>query len=102
MFPINNDLSNTTNNLNNSSDFINELQKSLESFSFVIDRFEGDFAICEKIESKELFSILRSKLPTNSHEGDILTFKNNSYYFDLEKKSEIENRIKNKMDSLWN
>jgi hypothetical protein len=37
----------------------------------VIDRFEGDFAVCEK-EDRTMFNIKRNKLPNNAKEGDVL------------------------------
>lgn len=36
-----------------------------------IDRFEGDFAICE-CEDFKIIRILKNKLPKNIHEGDVL------------------------------
>jgi len=37
----------------------------------VIDRFEGDFAVCEK-EDRTMLNVKRSKLPSNVKEGDAL------------------------------
>jgi hypothetical protein len=38
---------------------------------YIIDRFEGDFAIVE-LESKEVVNIPKIALPGNSREGDVI------------------------------
>lgn len=57
-----------------------------------IDRFEGDFAICE-CEDFKIIKILKNKLPLNAREGDILNVDENMCIIDsdatLEKKREI-------------
>lgn len=54
------------------------------SNSFVIDRFEGNFAICENLKTKEIINIPISKLSNNIKENDIITFKDNNFYLDKE------------------
>jgi len=39
---------------------------------FVIDRFEGEFALCEK-DNGEVELIVRESLPEDAAEGDVLT-----------------------------
>lgn len=39
---------------------------------YIIDRFEGDFAVCENYDTEEMKDILREKLPLDAKEGDIL------------------------------
>ncbi len=38
---------------------------------YSIDRFEGDFAVCEN-EEGEMVNIQRTRLPKSAREGDIL------------------------------
>ena len=40
----------------------------------VIDRFEGDFAICEK-DDKKLINIEKDKMPFGAKEGDVLNIE---------------------------
>lgn len=47
-----------------------------------IDRFEGDFAICE-CENFKTIKILRNKLPSNAHEGDVLNMDDNGCFVDV-------------------
>lgn len=49
----------------------------------VIDRFEGDCAVCES--GCETFCVARSSLPQNASEGDIIfPLENGSYAVDRE------------------
>lgn len=70
--------------------------------TLVIDRFEGDFAVCENRETLEMENIEISKLPQNIKQGDVIKSKNSQYELDEQLKSEIEERIKNKMKNLFN
>ena len=54
-----------------------------------IDRFEGDFAICEG-ENLKIVKIDRKKIKSQANEGDILKFNNNFYIVDFDKTKEIK------------
>ena len=69
---------------------------------YTIDRFEGDLAVCEDGETKEMINIKRKDLPEDSREGSILKLKNGKFELDLEEEEKVEKRIKEKMDNLWN
>ena len=101
---------NITNNLNsdffnNSIDsFLNEIKNVLSSYNsnkYTIDRFEGDFAVCENRKTKEFINIPVSKIPKDSKEGDILKFENNNYIIDKTCTLNTKNRIEQKMDKLF-
>ena len=57
-----------------------------------IDRFEGDFAICED-ENLKIVKINRKKIKSCAHEGDVLKFDNNFYIIDFDKT--MERKTKN-------
>lgn len=78
------------------------IQKLEKGKILVIDRFEGDFAVCEDRESGKMHNIEISKLPQNVKEGDVIKLKNNQYSIDEEKNKEIEERINNKRKNLFN
>ena len=69
---------------------------------YTIDRFEGEFAVCENRETGEMINIKKENLPEKIKEGSILKLKNGKYFLDEEKEQEISDRIKQKMDDLWN
>ena len=84
-------------------EFIEKITHKLEQEKIlVIDRFEGDFAVCEDRENEEMVNIEISKLPQNIKEGDVIKSKNNKYELDEEKRKEIEERINNKINNLFN
>ena len=96
-------------NLNDNFDileFIKELEERLELMEkeviYVIDRFEGDLAVCEEQNTKKMININKSKLPAGIKEGSILIFKDQKYILDESKQKEVEERIKSKMNNLWN
>ncbi|MCM0647365.1 DUF3006 domain-containing protein [Clostridium swellfunianum] len=66
----------------------------------IIDRFEGNFAVCEK-EDEEMINIEKSKLPSNSKEGDVLIINGENTTFDEEETNARRERVRKLMDSLW-
>ncbi|NLT95248.1 MAG: DUF3006 domain-containing protein [Clostridia bacterium] len=64
---------------------------------FIIDRFEGDWAVIEY--QNKTFNIPRELLPGGSQEGDVLTVE-----ISLNKKAteERRDRIQGLMDDLFN
>lgn len=92
---------NNTNKISNNS-FSNELKKSIEkSVSFSIDRFEGNFAVCENKETNEMVNIEKSLLPENCKEGDIINFKNGVYILDKQSTIAQQDEIKNMVTNLF-
>lgn len=103
---INNKLtSNDRNRLMQS--FMKKIFEKLEEFKkdeqqiLVIDRFEGDLAVCENRETKQMINIEKSDLPDDIKEGDIVKKINNNYELDFEKTKEIEERINEKVKDLF-
>jgi len=68
---------------------------------FIIDRFEGVYAVCE-CEDKTFINIPKYKLPQEILAGDCL-FQNDvgTFYKDEEIKKERENKIRSKMYRLF-
>lgn len=85
-------------------EFQKELSNKLKNMEerFTIDRFENDLAICENRATGEMIEVKIEQLPSNVKEGTILKKVGNVYVEDIEKDEEISNRIKRKMDNLWN
>ena len=80
------------------SEFLKELEKGLRN----IDRFEGDFAVCEDRDTGEMVDFKRDDLPQNAREGSILKYSNGKFEIDSKQEQEVSERIKQKMDNLWN
>lgn len=81
---------------------ISERMKMMEKDIWVIDRFEGNYAICENRKTKEKREIEKEKLPKEIKEGSVLSYKDGKYEVDLEEEKKIEERIQKKMKSIWN
>lgn len=67
---------------------------------FIIDRFEGSFAICEN-DDKRLMEIPVADLPKGAKEGSALEFINGVYVLNQAAEQLRRDRIKNLEDSLW-
>lgn len=67
---------------------------------YTIDRFEGNYAICEK-DDRTMIDIQRDKLPPTSKEGDIIIFENGTYRIDIYSTNNRKEHIKKLMDDLW-
>lgn len=92
-----------TNKNINTTDFSKQLELSLsqKNHFISIDRFEGEFAICENKETGEFFNIPKCELPVNVKEGSILKFENGKYILDNEKTNQEQEEIKNMVNNLF-
>lgn len=63
--------------------------------SFIIDRFEGEFAVVE-LENKEIIDIPRAILPVDAKEGDVIIISIEETETENQKK-----RIQDKFNSLF-
>ena len=66
-----------------------------------IDRFEGEFAVCEK-ENRQMIDIEKSKLPAIAKEGDILNIENDIITIDVEATKERTKEIEKLTEDFWN
>lgn len=83
--------------------FIEELVERLRKMEeeYVIDRFEGNIAICEERKTGKKKEILKEELPTGVKEGSILKEESGKYVKLEKEQEEVESRIKDKMNKLW-
>lgn len=63
--------------------------------NFIIDRFEGDYAVVE-LENKEMLDIPRAILPEEAKEGDVINISIEETETENRKK-----RIQDKFNSLF-
>lgn len=86
------------------SKFINLLSERIVQMEsiFVVDRIEGKYAICENRNTGEMSEIEVSQLPQDIKEGSVLKLENGKYVIDDKTKEEIQDRITDKMNRLWN
>lgn len=85
----------------NESNQLNDIEKQYEEGTYVIDRFEGDYAVCENRENREMFNIKKANLPNDISEGDVLTYKENTFSINNELREEIEQRISEKVKNIF-
>ena len=73
----------------------------IDACLLTVDRFEGDMAVLEDRKSNKMINVKRKDLPSDIKEGDILKIINGKYFIDKDFTQEISERIKKKMDDLW-
>jgi hypothetical protein len=71
------------------------------SAKWVVDRFEGASAVCQHAETKEMRDVPRTELPEGVREGSVLVLEKDSWVLDEEDAKARSERIRKKMDDLW-
>jgi hypothetical protein len=67
---------------------------------FILDRFEGEYAVCEN-EEKETLNIKKDRIPADAKEGDILIIRSNEVTIDKEETEKRKTEIQKLMGDLW-
>lgn len=67
---------------------------------YIIDRFEGNYAVCED-ENKNMVNIERNRLPSTAKEGAVLRVEGNDIKVDYDSTEARKQKIKKMMESLW-
>ena len=79
------------------------LAKKLDAIEeYTIERFEENIVVLENRENQKMINVGRDKIPEGVKEGDIVRIINGKILKDEKKTEEVSERIKNKMDDLWN
>lgn len=89
-------------NANISEDELSLAQKLDAIKEYTVERFEENILVLEDRKTQKMLNIEKNKLPNKIKEGDIIKEINGKFLKDEEKTEEVLERIKNKMDDLWN
>lgn len=86
------------------NEFINQIIERIDKMEqeLVIDRFEENIAVCEDRKTGEKYEILKENLDEDLKEGDIIKEEKGRYIKANDMQREIEKRIEEKMNNLWN
>ena len=66
----------------------------------IIDRFEGDFAVCEKAD-RTMLNIKRDKLPVDAKEGDALIIEGDVISIDVAETKKRKNTVNKLFSNLF-
>ena len=67
---------------------------------YIIDRFEGDFAVLEE-DDGTCTDVKKALLPQNAREGDVLFFDGSSYFIDEAGTASRKKTIEEKMRRIF-
>jgi hypothetical protein len=67
----------------------------------IIDRFEGEFAVCEVSDEERMINLPLKDLPEGAKPGDVLKISDGGITIDNEETADRKKRINNLLDSLW-
>ncbi|MFL0267972.1 DUF3006 domain-containing protein [Candidatus Clostridium radicumherbarum] len=67
----------------------------------IIDRFEGNYAVCEE-EDRTMIDIEKSKLPPGAKEGDVLAILDDEITIDIIETEKRKKIIEELTKDLWN
>ena len=66
----------------------------------VIDRFEGDYVVCER-DDRTMLNINKNKVPSEAKEGDVLIVDGDAISIDLMETSKRKERAEKLMEELF-
>lgn len=66
----------------------------------IIDRFEGNYAVCEK-ENGKMIDIRKDCLPKEAKEGDVLDIKGDKIIIDVNETERRKKEIEELTKDLW-
>ncbi|WP_374048761.1 DUF3006 domain-containing protein [uncultured Clostridium sp.] len=72
----------------------------MKILKLIIDRFEGEFAVCENEEGK-MINISRNKLPKEAKEGDVIIIEKEKVYIDVEETERLKREIEELVKDIW-
>lgn len=78
-----------------------DLDKISKEDRFTLDRFEGDFAICENRKDGSMIQVPKNLIEENAPLGSILQLENGKLRFCKEETNDARNTIKNLLNDLY-
>lgn len=67
---------------------------------FIIDRFEGNFAVCED-EEGNMHNIDRTLISGNPKEGDVIEKQGDLYRINIEETEKRKKEVEELMKDMW-
>lgn len=82
-------------------DSLKKLEELPKENLFTLDRYEGEYAVCENRDTGEMFDIPKTKISPSAKEGDILRLKDNLYQIDFEETLKTKETIDNLVNTTF-
>lgn len=82
------------------SDSIEKLSKLSKDTLFTLDRYEGNYAVCENRTNGKMYDIPAFKVDSSVKEGEIIKLENGIYKLDFEETQRQRENIKNLINKV--
>ncbi len=66
----------------------------------VIDRFEGEYAVCEK-DDRTMIMLKKNEIPLTAEEGDVLIIEAGNIILDKEETEKRKREIERLTEDMW-
>ena len=76
------------------------LIRGADSLRYIVDRIEGNFAVCET-EDMTTVSICLDELPPETKEGSVIEYQNDEYVIDTEYERERRDTLFTLQESIF-
>lgn len=67
---------------------------------YIVDRIEGDIAVLECVDTKDIIEVSVYELPSSIHDGSALVYENDKYSTDENYEEERKKSIQEKFNRL--
>ena len=89
------------NNIQEIIDILKTIKSQNSCNKLVVDRIEGDFAVCEDLQTGKIMNLTKNILPKDTREETVLIKKGNKYIIDANLKNDREKHINEITKNLW-
>lgn len=89
------------NNIQEIIDILKTIKSQNSCNKLVVDRIEGDFAVCEDLQTGKIMNLAKNILPKDTREETVLIKKGNKYIIDANLKNDREKHINEITKNLW-
>lgn len=79
------------------TDAMEKFKKIPEDTLFTLDRYEGNYAVCENRSTGKMVDIPREKISPMAKDGDILRLRNASLEIDAEETKRVKKIMRDKL-----
>ena len=79
---------------------LEQLEKASDNNFFTLDRYEGNYAVCENRATGEMYDIPKFLVDSHAKDGDILILENGKFEIDFKETEKQKEIVRNLVDRI--